>query len=276
LKPISCYTDQKESALKKIKNLYDKIKNQISNIFSYYQENNSSDEAENLKNTKEITENLELIQKIMQNLPKLGFNNYEHQQIINVLKSSIKEAKIIEKDQILTQNPTIEAINKFNLANYLNKKSQKPDYIDIYNSDKSHKPYYKDDTKPHKKKSSLKYEDPSKNIEEFDLIMSSWDSISEKIVILHNNQFNLENLYKNFLEKDEFLAKLNPARGCNPLLLNEIKEKFSNQANEAAISPSRRGRPACLPKKLPPCLDENYIDPENIKVQLLNTNPPFF
>ena len=49
------YTDQKNAALKKIKNLYNKIKNQISNIFSYYQEKNISDEADNLKNTQEIS-----------------------------------------------------------------------------------------------------------------------------------------------------------------------------------------------------------------------------
>ena len=201
------------------------------------------------------------MQNIMQNMPKLEFTNYEHQQIIHILKSSLKQTKSIENNQSITKNPTIETINQVNLDAHLNNKSDKPDYISRYNK---HKPYYKDDTRPKKSKSKLEYEYSSQNIEEFDLIMNSWDYISERILILHNNQFNLKNLYDNFGEKDDFLLEIRKQTPYGPPPPPDEEPEKAKSAL-LILDPWLRG----LLHSFPTYHTKEPKEP-------LNTNPPFY
>jgi len=143
----------------------------------------------------DLNKKISLLETIINDIPKLGLNEFELTTISGSMKKTLKQSKEINTNIQSAQNLTIEEISDFDFS----KLQQK------FNVERINRP--KSMSNPVRKNQITEFTGHSQNHEEYEKILHACDYISEELAEIKDNQFNLESLMSNFIKKDEILAK---------------------------------------------------------------------
>ena len=175
--------------------VFNQIKSHIESMIGYYSSRKSPESTENQIKINDVKQKLSLMEIILDDIPKLGFNEYELTIISNTMKKALKHSRQINSNIKAAQTITIEEVSNLDIEKIQSK--NRTQIIHKSNPDKK------------RNYGSLKdFPGYTQNHEEYEKILKGCNYIAEELAEIKNNQFTLESLMTDFIKKDEILEKL--------------------------------------------------------------------
>ena len=175
--------------------VFKQIKSHIKSLIEYNSSRKTSKSNKNKRNKIDIdnvNKKIELLEIIFNDIPKLGFNEYEIITITNTMKKALKQSRQINSNIKAAQTITFEEVSNFDME----KIQQKTRIQQIHTSN------------PNKKRTNKTLDNfpgHTQNYEEYEKILKACNYIAEELAEIKNNQFTIESLITDFFKKDEIL-----------------------------------------------------------------------